>query len=106
TASAHHELADRGAAARAGLAGAAVDQEAILERAAGTVDVAEVVDRRALGLDAGAERLLDPDAQALPVAGGEPAGRPQRMDPGPEEGLVGIDVAHAGDSLLVEHERL
>ncbi len=47
------ELADRGAAAGTRLALAAVDQEAVLERAARAVDVAEVVDRGPFGLDPG-----------------------------------------------------
>jgi hypothetical protein len=36
-----------------------VHEELILERAAGTVDVPKVVDRRALGVDSGGERRLD-----------------------------------------------
>ena len=39
------------AAVGAGVAGAAVDEEAVLEGAAGAVEVAEVVDRRAVGVD-------------------------------------------------------
>src|SRR5690348_11215681 len=70
----HDDLADRGPAPRTRQAGAAVDQEAVLERAARAVDVAEVVDRGALGLDSRAERLLDPVAQPRPVGPGEPAG--------------------------------
>ena len=47
------QLAHRAAAAHARLALAQVDEEAVLEGAADPVGVAEVVDRRALGLDAG-----------------------------------------------------
>ena len=54
-------------AARARLAGAGVDEEAVLEGAAGAVDVAEVVDRRALGVDPGVQRVLDRVAQPLPL---------------------------------------
>jgi hypothetical protein len=49
----HDQLADRGATARTRLALAAVHEEAVLEGPAGAVDVAEVVDRRTLGIDPG-----------------------------------------------------
>ena len=39
-------------------------------------------------------------------AAGQPAGGAQRMDPGAEQRLVGVDVADPGDPPLVEHERL
>jgi hypothetical protein len=57
-----YELDDLAAAARARLARPAVDQEAVLKGAAGAVDVAEVVDRGPLGVDARLERLFDPRA--------------------------------------------
>jgi hypothetical protein len=53
------DLADRVTAPRARFALAQVDQETVLKRPPGTVDVAEVVDRGSLGLDPGLKRLLD-----------------------------------------------
>jgi hypothetical protein len=44
-----------------------VHEKAILERARAAVDVTEVVDRCALGVNAGLERRLDSLAQALEV---------------------------------------
>ena len=56
---------------------AGVDEEAVLEAAAGAVDVAEVVDRGALGVDPGAERGLDRVLQRRPLGARSalPAGR-------------------------------
>ena len=45
-------------------------------------------------------------AQRGQLARRQRAGRAQRVDPGPEQRLVGVDVPHAGDPALVEHERL
>ena len=36
----------------------------------------------------------------------ERTGCPARMDPGPEQGLIGIDVADPGDPPLVQQQRL
>jgi hypothetical protein len=79
-------------------------EELILEGAARAVDVAEVVDRRALGRDPGRERLLDRLPQPLPLRPREPPCLPQRVDPGAEQRLVGVDVPDAGDPALVENE--
>src|SRR5437660_1554503 len=98
------DLADRRPATRARLALPPMHEEVILKGAARAIDVAEVVDRRALGLDPGCERLLDRLAQPLPLRPGEPPCLPQRVDPGAEQGLVGVDVPDAGDPALVEQE--
>ena len=74
-------LPDRVAAARARLALARVHEEAVLERALGAVGIAEVVDRGALGVDPGLQRLRPP-RRAAPRAAGRfsvPTG-PQRVD--------------------------
>src|SRR3954468_8234534 len=72
---------DHGAAARqAGQPGAAVDAERVLEGPARAVGVAEVVDRRALGLDAGLERRDDRVAERRELGAPEAADRAQRMD--------------------------
>ena len=99
-------LDDRAPARRAGLAGAAVDEEAVLEGAAEAVDVAEVVDRGPARVDPFEQRRDDGVAQALVLLEREPPGGPQRVDAGAEEGLVGVDVADARDAALVEQEGL
>src|SRR5437588_8499665 len=100
------DLANRAPASRAGLAGPGVDQEPVLEGATGAVQMPKIVDRRALGVDPGGECLLDGVPQARPLCPGQPARRPQRMDPGAAQSLVGIDVPDPCDPPLVEHERL
>ena len=82
-------------------------EEAVLERAADAVGVAEIVDRRALG-----RRFRPPATSITPCAGGlelrpvsRPAGRSGWMLRA-EQRLVRVDVADAGDPLLVEQERL
>ena len=99
-------LPDRRSAARARLALAAVHQELVLERATGPVDVPEVVDRGAAGVDAELERLHHGVAELGQLRRPQPVDRPERVDPGAEERLVGVDVAHARDPLLVQQERL
>ena len=83
-----------------------MDEEPVLEGAAGSVGVAEVVDRGAVGGDPGAQRLDHPVAQSRELRTGQPPRRAQRVDAGSEERLVGVDVAHASDPPLVEQEGL
>ena len=71
----HAQLLDRRAAARAGLALAHVDEEAVLEVPSRAVGVAVVVDRGALGVDPQLERLHHRVAQRLdlrPASGCRP----------------------------------
>ena len=68
--------------------------------------MAEVVDRGALRLQPLLQRRDDAVAQRRDLLAGEPARRAQRMDPGAEQRLVGVDVADAGDLALIEQERL
>ena len=49
---------------------------------------------------------IDAVAQRLDLRLRQPVGRPQRVDLGPEQRLVGVDVPDARDPLLVEQERL
>jgi hypothetical protein len=83
-----------------------VNEEPILKRAGSSVHVAEIVDSRPLGLDSGQQGLLDPLAQRCEPPAGQGPGRPQGMNTGPEQSLIGVDVADAGDPPLVEDERL
>src|SRR4051812_41798188 len=98
----HHLAVARGA----GLALAGVDQEALLHRSPLAAAVAVVVDRGAAGVDPRLERGDDPVAQRLPVLGLHRAGGRERVQAGPVERLVGVDVADPGDLRLVEQKRL
>src|SRR5918992_110747 len=100
------QLPDRRAAARAGLALARMHEEAVLEGALGAVHVAVVVDRGALGVYARLERRHHRLPERLDLRALQGAHRPQWMDAGAEERLVGVDVAHARHALLGEQERL
>ena len=104
-ASADDELADRRAAADARLAGTPVHEEPLLRGAVGAVEVTKVVDRRPLGsIPACSESSIAwRNASNCPPAATR---GPQRVDSRPEQRLVRVDVADAGDPALVEDERL
>src|SRR4029079_9551299 len=78
----------------------------LLLRAPPPVVCAVCVVRRALPRDAGFERLDDPLVQSFELRFPKPPGRAKRMDLCPEERLVRIDVADAGEAALVEQDRL
>src|SRR6204780_788695 len=82
-------LHDRLTAPRAGLPGAAVHEEAVLERATPPVDVAEVVDRGPARVDPVEQDLDHRVAQARVLRTGEPPGGAQRVHAGAEQRLVG-----------------
>ncbi len=88
------------------LALAQVHEELVLEGAAHTVHVTEVVDARPARVDARAQRRDHAVAQALILLARQPPGRPSRVHPRPEQRLIRVDVAHAGDPALVQQERL
>ena len=96
---------DRPPAARARLAGALVDLQALLHRAI-AVGRRVVVDRAAATLDRlgqdGPDRVVQPSLVGRP----ERPGGPQRMEPRGPQRLVGVDVADAGQERLVEQQRL
>ncbi len=92
-------------AARARLAGPLVDLQPLLHRPV-AVGRGVVVDGAAAALDRLGE---DPPERLVEVALiGRPQrpSRPQRVEPGGPQRLVGVDVADAGDERLVEQERL
>src|SRR5690606_1002208 len=104
----HEHLAhDRGAAARARLAVSAVGVERVREIAGGAVDVdvLGVEARAALG-----ERLHEHGAHLRQEAAGawpaQRAGGLVVVDAGRPKGLVGVDVADAGDEGLVAQRTL
>ena len=105
-AAADDDADDLTAAGRAGLALAGVDEELVLHRPLLAAAVAVVVDRGAAVVDPGLQGGDDGVAQRLQVLGLHRAGGRERVQAGPVERLVGVDVADAGDPGLVEQERL
>ena len=68
------QLADLAAADNTRLPLPQVDQEAVLERPLGAIDMTEVIDRCAFGVDPGSERLFDTGVERLPLRAGQGAG--------------------------------
>ena len=96
---------DRPPAARARFAGALVDLQVLLHRAV-AVGRRVVVDRASAAHDGLGQDPPDLVVQVPLVGGSQRPGRPERMEPGRPQRLVGVDVADAGDERLVEQERL
>src|SRR5438552_18299140 len=92
--------ADRGGAAPARWAGAVVDGVAELEPAGAAEAVDVVRDRRAAAVDRFGEHRLGAGDQALAVRAPERAGPAAGAHAGPEQDLVHVDVAEAGDPAL------
>src|SRR5690348_11662180 len=81
-----------------------VDEELVLHRPFLAAGVAIVVDRRAAGVDPGLQGGNHRVAQRLLVLGLHRTRRRERVQLGPEQRLVGVDVADAGDGGLVKQE--
>ena len=96
---------DRPAAARARLAGALVDLQVLLHRAI-AVGRGVVVDRASAPHDRLGQDPPDLVVQMPLVRRAQRAGRPERVESGRPQRLVGVDVADPGDERLVEQERL
>src|SRR3954447_3037635 len=99
-------LLDRVAAAQTRFAGAPVDAELGLHLAALAVRVAIVAEGRALPGDPEAEGTAYAADERAQLIGRELVGRAQRMEPGPRERFVRIDVPHSGEDALVEDRGL
>ncbi len=81
-------------------------EELVLEGPAHAVHVAKVVDRRPTRVDPRAQCLDRRLAQPLPLRKRQRPRRAKRMDARPEQRLVRVDVAHAGDLALIQQQRL
>src|SRR5690349_16411964 len=97
---------DRRAAGAAGLAGAAIDVELLLEVAGQPVGTDEVAQRGAAARDRMREDAPDLECEALVALARHRARRARRMDPRGEQRLARIDVADADDDRLVHQELL
>ncbi len=97
---------DGGCADPAGLAGAQINAVFELKKSPLALGVHIVGDRRTAETDGMAQYLPQRLAQPLQLVTGEAAGSAARTNPGPEEALVGIDVAHSGEQILVEQSGL
>lgn len=105
-AAADGDLLDGSAAGGARLACAVVDAEVLLMVAVAALAVAVVAEGRAAVGEAVTEDALDGRCELLALCLCQAAGLAARIDPGKEQGLVGIDVAEPRDAALVEQERL
>src|SRR3954447_12438876 len=97
---------DRVAAAQALLPLPRVDEELVLHRALLAAGVPVVVDRGAAGVDPSLQRRNDPVAQRLQVLRLHRAGGRERVQLGPKERLVRVDVADARNAGLIEEKGL
>ena len=100
--------ANGGAAGAAGLAGALVDVEAVLETAGQAVDVAVafVFGGGAAAFDTFGEDLADGVIEAVAHGSSEAGGAASGPEAGAEADLVGVDLADAGDDVLVHEDVL
>src|SRR5207253_5045144 len=94
-------LLDRMSAASAGLAFAAVDPELRLHRAFGALGGSVVAQRRSLARDAQAERAADRLDEGVELFPAHVMAGTKRMEPGPPERLVRVDVSDARENPLV-----
>ena len=93
---------DRRPAAKAGQARAHVDAVFQLEEAPHAIRVHIVADRRPAQPDGVFENIAQGQPQAFEFHPGQAATEPARANGGAKEALVGVDVTHAGEQLLIE----
>src|SRR6185312_7474852 len=102
---AQHDLPDRGAAHATRFAGAAIDvqlAEEIARRAIGTEEVAQ---GGAAALDRQGEDALHFHGESSVACARDGASRTTRVDAGGEQGLAGVDIAHADHHRVVHQEQ-
>src|SRR5437763_1561558 len=97
---------DRPAAARTRLPRPPVDAELFLVAALQPRAADVIADARAALLDRVVQHGFDRLAQAVRLGGAEAAAGAGGVEAGGEQRLVGVDVAHAGDDVLVQQHRL
>jgi len=91
---------DCGAANSAGFAGALVDLEIVLKAAAAI----DPVDAGPVAANAFLQYVTHRQQEPFGIASGEAVGEAQRVQPCLMQGLVGVDVAHACQKMLVEQQ--
>lgn len=102
----HGDAPDHSATHSTGLARALVDTMLQLEKAADSICIHVIRDRRTAKGDGLLQHLSKSLAQALELHTREPAGAAPRTQPGTEEAFIRIDIAHARQQLLIEQGRL
>jgi hypothetical protein len=98
----HEDATDARAADRTGLARALVDPEVILKLTAPI----HPVDARPVVSQPATKRRADPPPKPADLLIAEPVAAPERVEAGPVQRLIGIDVAETGDKSLIEQEGL
>ena len=102
----HQNAFDGRGAGAAGLPSAPVNAVEVLETAAVTVAVDVVGDGRPAHDDGLPEKLLDGGIESLQTRLAELSADQERMQTGPKEGFVDVDVAQAAKELLIEQKGL
>ena len=91
---ANHALDDRLAAGGTGLAGTAIDAQLLTKIARPSLAVLEVPQGGATGQDGLFQYLADGLSQTMQTLTRDATRRASRVDPGREQGLAGVDIAH------------
>src|SRR5262249_5094692 len=104
--SAHANAGRAAGAALAGLALPAIDLPRVLEIAEFAVGLNVVAQRRAACGDGLLQGFLDRQNQPRGTGARYSRRRALRATPGTEQCLAGVDIAQAGDPLLIEQSRL
>src|ERR1035438_2716282 len=104
--SCHHNPPDRCLAAAAGKPCAQVDAVLQLEEAAHPVGVHIIRDRRTAQPDSVLQHLNQSQPQLFQFRLGQLSAPAPRPDAGAKQALVGVDVSHPGEQLLVKQRRL
>jgi hypothetical protein len=102
SASSHDDAADAGLAPPARFAGPQVNAVLELEKAADSIGIHVIGDRRPAHPDGVMENLAQGDTQPFELRAGEPAGSTARPDTGMEQALIRINIAYAGQKPLIE----
>src|SRR5262249_16070939 len=95
---------DRARTNSAGFAGAVINAQMILKLARFVVGVAVIRKRRAAPADGVAKQLRNQPRQYCHLAPRQTMRARGRLDAGERENLIRIDIAEAGDDLLVEKQ--
>lgn len=103
---AHTDLDDGTAAADTGFSLSLVDPQESLKVPALAVHAAELLHGGAGAVDGLPKNVLNVPVEPLQLYSAQVAGSLQGMDPGAEQGLIGVDVAHAGQGRLIQEQWL
>jgi hypothetical protein len=90
---------------RQGASVPAIDVKMVLRFTARAIGLAIPVDARAFVINTSLQGGPDGSVQARAFRLGEFGSPPQRVNPGPVQRFIGVNVAHAGNERLVQQQR-